>query len=427
MPEPPSELKAKLKGYAQAFLTEFNAIRSELLSSGLPASLYAHELVQANIIPAADGCAIYYLNSEAVNRGQRLITGSPNGASVLTNFLDKPLAEVVQVFSANHIKLYSRAVGDNVFEAPRLPADFPLDVASFGVNTKVLEPFMGKQEPGPAFIGVAIGPTLRTEDGKVAGRYPSRKTVFSPALGIQADSPPVLQFLYPFVELLWDVEQLQLDAETAKQHSRADVDILKLSVAANIPPQALAESPYTSVAARCELACNELASLIDLADTEEKHVQEFLELPRNQFLLYPQARNITPQQPLSGLRFRIDFAVQREDADYHLIEIESPKTRIYQEKGEEPAAGFTHAIQQVEDWLQYVEDHKATVREVDGMPEINKPTGEVVIGRNSHMSVTARKRFDYKRGENPRITLKTYDMMIAAGRAFAANLRRMGA
>ena len=59
------------------------------------------------------------------------------------------------------------------------------------------------------------------------------------------------------------------------------------------------------------------------------------------------------------------------------------------------------------------------------MPAIYKPTGEVVIGRDKHMGDMAKTRFHYKRAESSRITMKTYDMMISEGRAYAESLRRM--
>ena len=55
-----------------------------------------------------------------------------------------------------------------------------------------------------------------------------------------------------------------------------------------------------------------------------------------------------------------------------------PNNSIYQAKGEEPTASFSHAIQQVEDWLRYIDQNLLTVKNEESMPTIYKPTGEVV-------------------------------------------------
>ena len=150
-----------------------------------------------------------------------------------------------------------------------------------------------------------------------------------------------------------------------------------------------------------------------------------MEIPANQFLVAPHRKDLHPHKPLGGHRFVPDFTVHRADGDYHFVEIESPNTLIYQAKGEEPTASFSHAIQQVEDWLRYIDQNLLTVRNEEGMPTIYKPTGEVVIGRDLHMGETARIRFRFKRAESGRIVLKSYDMMVSEGRAYAESLRRM--
>jgi hypothetical protein len=272
---------------------------------------------------------------------------------------------------------------------------------------------------------MAVGQHWRVENGVCVHPLPTRCRIFTPYIPVIPDNRPTLQFIYPFCDLIWDQELLKLNADAGRYFARADIDVLLLGIRAGIPPQQLAQDPFEAVASHCERACDQLFALVDNPETDEKQVQEFLEQGGHRFLVSPHSTNIIPQKSLAGLRFRIDFAVQRPDNDYHLVEIESPNTLIYQAKGEEPTAPFTHAIQQVEDWLRYIEDNRSTVRAEDGMPTIHKPSGEVVIGRNKHMGDSARKRFDFKRGENHRITLKTYDMMIAEGRVYAGALRRM--
>lgn len=86
---------------------------------------------------------------------------------------------------------------------------------------------------------------------------------------------------------------------------------------------------------------------------------------------------------------------------------------------------MTHAQTQVMDWLRYVDENRDTVRRVDGLPRMYSPTGEVVAGRDAHLSGTARERFEYMRAQPGRVRLKTYDDVLREARAYAATLRRM--
>ena len=102
------------------------------------------------------------------------------------------------------------------------------------------------------------------------------------------------------------------------------------------------------------------------------------------------------------------------DGEYRFIEIENPHPEIYQLKGEEISAHLNHAITQVLDWLQYVNDNRDTVRREDGLTTIYEPTGEVIAGRDQHLGATAARRFQFYRSEQRRIKIKTYDMLLEA-------------
>lgn len=420
----PTEPQKRLAEYAQAYIAEFNAHRTELERLGPPASLYAKEIVTASIFAASDGFAIVYVDEETRTRGEQVPDEVPKGVS-LYDSADETLTHLMQSMSGDLIKITQRTAGDSIHLRPSLPPDIPKEDRLPGINPKVLEPYLGRPEGGLSLTGIAIGPQWKFENGVCVHPLPTRWRVFTPFIPVIPTNEPRLQFIYPFVDLIWGQQELGLNAEAGKLFAQADIEVLLLGIAAGIPPQQLAQDPFEAVAAHCERACDELFALVDDPNTDEKPVQKFLEQPGHRFLVSPHSTNIIPQKTLAGLRFKIDFAVQRSDNDYHLVEIESPNTRIYQEKGEEPTAPFTHAIQQVEDWFRYIDEHRSTVRAEDGMPTIYKPTGEVVIGRDKHMGDTARKRFDHKRGESHRITLKTYDMMIAEGRTYASSLRRM--
>ena len=272
---------------------------------------------------------------------------------------------------------------------------------------------------------MAIGPHWQVENDILVRPLPTRWRVFSPVRPIPPEGRQVLQFVFPFLDVVWGQEVLRLNANAGQHFARADVEVLMLGIKAGIPPKQLAENPFEEVATHCEKQCDQLFQLIDNPETKEPAVQAFLEKPGNQFLIAPHARAVLPRKPLGGNRFIPDFTVHRADGDYHFVEIESPNSLIYQAKGEEPGAVFDHAIVQVEDWLRYIDQNLLTVRNEDGMPSLYKPTGEVVVGRDKHMGETARIRFQFKRAESGRIEYQTYDMLVEAGRAYAASVRRL--
>jgi hypothetical protein len=414
----PTSAQKSLGKYAQAYMAEFNTLRGELDRSGLPASLYGKELVAARVLLASDGAAVVYVDKETKAKA-----GLEQGV-LLQDIEDETLTHLTQSATANLLKITISKAGDDIRIPPQIPDDIPREELKGGINLEVLEPSLG-QPVGPTLTGMAVGPQWQFEKGIRTRMLPTRGRVFSPVVNNPPDGRPVLQFIFPFLDLIWLLDDLQLNAEVGRQWARADIEVLLLGIAAGIPQKQLAEDPFDAVATHCERVCDEFFRLIDNLETRETQVQNFLEVPANQFLVAPHCKGVFPHKPLGGNRFVPDFTVHRPDGDYHLIEIESPNTLIYQAKSQEQTADFPHAIQQVEDWLRYIDQNLMTVRNEDNMPTIYKPTGEVVIGRDKHMGDTAKIRFQFKRGESGRLSFKTYDMMVSEGRAYAASLRRM--
>lgn len=414
----PTPVEKKLAEYAQSYVDEFNRLRGTLERAGLPAALYAKELGAACVFAARDGVAILYVRED-----HRPEAGLERGV-LIQDMEDETLAHFVQSSTANLLKISPWKPGDDISAELEMPPDVPSRDLKGGISPDVLEPYLGKPG-GLSLTGLLVGPQWHVEAGILKTMIPTRAHVLSPVARVPPDGRCVLQFLSPFIDLLWLQGDLGLNGDAGQFFARADIEVVLLGLAAEIPQQKLAEDPFESVAQHCDRVCDRLASLVDDPLTVESQVQEFLEVSAHQFLVAPHSLNILPRKPLGGNRFIPDFTVQRPDGDYHFIEIESPHSVIYQAKGEEPTSAFTHAIQQVEDWLRYVDENVLTVRNEDRLPAIRKPTGEVVIGRDQQLGATAKTRFLFKRGEGGRLSLKTWDMIIAEGRAYANSLRRM--
>jgi hypothetical protein len=407
-----------LVDYAQVYISEFNNLRHELDRCGTPASLYSHELAAASVFLAKDGAAILYMDEFCRQQSNH------HKGVIAQDLEDETLTHFVQSGTANYVKILQIKVGDHISVPPELPADLPIGELKGGISPEFLRSYLDSGS-GAMVQGLAVAPTWNVDNGVFTRMLPTRARVFSPIANVPPDGRPVLQYIFPFMDLIWFVDELGLNAQSAKEYATADIEILLLGLAAGIPQKELSENPFESVAIHCEKVCNDFFTLIDNPSTKEAEVQAFLEVPAHQFLVTPHCKEVIPHKPLGGYRFVPDFVVHRPDGDYHFVEIESPNSTIYKGQGQEPTAGFSHAIQQVEDWLRYIDQNLRTVQHEEGMLTIYKPTGEVVIGREKHMGETAKTRFQFKRAESSRIVLKTYDMMVSEGFAYAASLRRM--
>jgi hypothetical protein len=233
----------------------------------------------------------------------------------------------------------------------------------------------------------------------------------------------VRQYLWSFADVLWYPEQLNLDPERARLFADLDVDALRLGLESGLPQPQLFADPFHAVASHFEEITSRFETLLDAPDVDEPKVQEFLEVQAHRFLVSPAHEEVFPRRRLG--HYVPDFVVLKPDGDYHLVEIENPRREIFQKVGEEPASILIHAETQVLDWLRYVDDNRDTVRREDGLSTIYAPTGEIVAGRDGHLSETARRRFEFMRAQASRVRMKTYDDVLREARAYAATLRRM--
>lgn len=162
--------------------------------------------------------------------------------------------------------------------------------------------------------------------------------------------------------------------------------------------------------------------VIDIADSEHD-VQSFLEShPRLllDFFMPSKARIIT-QFPL-GPDFRSDFAFVHNDSGGNyldLMELENPKVRIFNQDGSF-SQQFNHALQQVQDWFAYCQNHKEMLlRQIRPFIKYLKsdnlyPMCILVMGRRQELSNRQRQdRFEVRLHQLPRgIIIRTYDGFI---------------
>ena len=257
----PTASQTELAQYAQAYIEAFNSLRAELEASGSPLNLYAKEISTVLIMLAKDGAVIFYVAEET-----RVKAGLEKGVGIEARE-DETLSHFMQSGTDNMVKVWELEVGGKISFPPRLPDDVPLSELKGGINPEVYEPYLG-QPSGPSLIGMGVGPRLQLEGGIFKGYVPTRGRIYSPIVNVPPDDRPLLQFIWPFADLLWDFKELHLKAESAREWARADIEVLKLGIAAGIPQKQLAEDPFEAVAAHCERACDELYTLIDKTSTK---------------------------------------------------------------------------------------------------------------------------------------------------------------
>jgi hypothetical protein len=106
-----------------------------------------------------------------------------------------------------------------------------------------------------------------------------------------------------------------------------------------------------------------------------------------------------------------------------LIELERADTRLMRQDGD-VAAPLSHAIDQVSDWLQVVDDHRLAVLDSLGIEkeQVSSVRGVVIAGRD--IGYDARQLRKLKGVDRGRISLLTYDDVLLS---LDALIRRIGA
>jgi hypothetical protein len=177
--------------------------------------------------------------------------------------------------------------------------------------------------------------------------------------------------------------------------------------------QVLRDVVHDARQALLELA-QQFEKVLDIAIAEEE-LQTFLR--DNPGLLDLRAVRVIPKVKL-GAEYVTDFVVQLPGDEYLLVEIERASHALYTQANN-PTAQLTHAMQQVEDWLEWAYDNLTYLR--SQFPGIHEPRGLVVIGRGSTLTEKSRRALR-RRNVMSRIQVITYDELLEGVRRIAANL-----
>jgi hypothetical protein len=217
----------------------------------------------------------------------------------------------------------------------------------------------------------------------------------------------------------WAIECYPLLDEAVWQPANApiwaELDILGTAALRNLEEKQLrAVDPRSEARQRWVLLLKEFEEL--LQGTEE---------PIHQFLKrHPQLISPTHVEKWSKLAFgsRVsDFVFREPNNDYELVEIEAPIRPLFRKDGQQREE-LTHAMNQIADWLGYLQNHKRDIEE-KGLTGIStSPRTLITIGRSDTLSEDNHQKLATLQSMIPKLRILTYDDVVAAARA---NLERI--
>lgn len=156
----------------------------------------------------------------------------------------------------------------------------------------------------------------------------------------------------------------------------------------------------------------------DLLDREpcEQEIHTFLEEhPRILHALIHCNEDIKLYSKPSIHKFVPDFAISgfwgsTDKRDWTLVEIERATHHLFTKNGD-PSAALTHALRQIIDWRQWVEDNLSYARTIfPGITPI--PSALIVIGRRATLSPDDKARLAVLMAGLFKISIRTYDHLL---------------
>jgi hypothetical protein len=191
----------------------------------------------------------------------------------------------------------------------------------------------------------------------------------------------------------------------------AELDILAAAAQRNIQ-----ESRYSALDSRVDVRAqysNLLEQFQALLQGAEEPVHQFLKQ-------HPELISPTCDRYWSKLAFgeRVsDFVFREPHNDYELVELEAPIRQLFRQDGQQREE-LTHAINQIADWVRFIEDNRTNVEQELGLTGIStNPRSLIVIGRSESLRLEDRRKLATLQNQIPKLRIMTYDDLLASARA----------
>lgn len=147
------------------------------------------------------------------------------------------------------------------------------------------------------------------------------------------------------------------------------------------------------------------------SNPKEEIIQKYIE--ENTILLHQFPSNQIYFKPPILTFFVADFAIVTPQKELVLIEIKKANTNLLLKKGS-IAAPLTHAFDQVNDWLQIVDEHRLAVLDSLGIDKESVSTIKGVVVAGSEEGYDAKRLRRLKGTDFGRITFLTYDDLLSS-------------
>jgi Domain of unknown function (DUF4263) len=114
--------------------------------------------------------------------------------------------------------------------------------------------------------------------------------------------------------------------------------------------------------------------------------------------------------------------LQNSRRSRYTLTIEAPIRELFRKDGQQRQE-VTHAIKQISDWVEYIEDNKAYVETTLELTGISiSPRRLVVIGRSAGLSDENRRAIVNLQNSQPKLRILTYDDVLALARTNLENI-----
>ena len=150
---------------------------------------------------------------------------------------------------------------------------------------------------------------------------------------------------------------------------------------------------------------DEFSNILQSKTRNENKLQNYI--TTNPIILGTKYKTIIPKHKL-GSEFEMDYALQRFDDVFDLVELESSNLPLFNKNGQ-PSHYLVHAEQQILDWQDWLEEKNFYAREQ--LENINSPMGIIVIGTNNNTDLKKLRRRNIAFSNN--LKIYTYDQLLS--------------
>ena len=193
-----------------------------------------------------------------------------------------------------------------------------------------------------------------------------------------------------------DVKSLLEFSSSNKRIYDFEIKLLNNSISEKLKPAIYLQSLKEII--------KELEAIVSLENRNENQIQAFL--TENPVLLGIEYKRIVPKHKL-GAEYEMDYALERYDGIYDLLEIESSNLKLFTKQGN-PTKELVHAEQQVLDWQQWLEEKNFYAQEK--LRGITSPKGYIIIGRNESDNI--KRKLKRRNATFNGIQILTYDDLL---------------